>query len=99
LAKREREREIMNIICTELYEQQLKNILQKFAQEDFTATKKFKLYLDTIILNMPTKAKKFKQSIYFDDENIKDIEHQGFIIPFYLDEKNDNYLILGIVEK
>jgi hypothetical protein len=89
----------MNIICTELYEQQLKNILQKFAQEDFTATKKFKLYLDTIILNMPTKAKKFKQSIYFDDENIKDIEHQGFIIPFYLDEKNDNYLILGIVEK
>ncbi|HIP54791.1 MAG TPA: hypothetical protein EYH11_04910 [Sulfurimonas autotrophica] len=89
----------MQILCTNLFEEQLKNILQKFAQEDLSATKNFKVYLDTVIINIPTKAQKYKKSIYFDDENIKDLEHQGFIIPFYIDQANDNYLILGIVEK
>jgi len=89
----------MNILCTNLYETKLKNILEKFAKDDIESTKKFKLYLDTIILNMPTKAKKYKTSIYFDNENIRDIEHEGFIIPFYIDDKNDNYLILSIIEK
>jgi len=89
----------MNILCTNLYETKLKNILEKFAKDDIESTKKFKLYLDTIILNMPTKAKKYKTSIYFDNENIRDIEHERFIIPFYIDDKNDNYLILSIIER
>ena len=53
----------MNILCTELYEAQLKSILQEFLQEDFDATKKFKLYLDTILINLPTKAHKYKKSL------------------------------------
>jgi len=89
---------IMNILCTDIFQTQLKEILEEFAKEDYTATKNFKMYLDTIIINAPTKAKKFKKSIYFDDENIKDITHQGFIIPFYLDKDNDNYLMLGIIK-
>ena len=89
----------MQIVCTDNFEAQLKAILQKIAQEDFQATKNFKMYLDTIILNMPTKAKKYKKSLYFDDENIRDIDHQGFLIPFFIDEKNDIYVLLGMVEK
>jgi hypothetical protein len=78
---------------------QLKELLEKFSNEDFVATKKFKTYLDTIIINIPTKVNKYKKSIYFDDENIKDVIHEEFIIPFYVDNKNDTYLILGIVKK
>jgi len=89
----------MQILCTDLFENQLKQILKKFAQEDFSATKNFKMYLDTIIINIPTKVKKYKKSIYFDDENIRDVENQGFRIPFLYDEDNNIYLILGIVEK
>lgn len=89
----------MNILCTALYEEQLKTILQKFSDEDLQATKSFKLYLDTILINMPTKAHKYKKSIYFNNENIKDIEHENFTIVFYLDTKSNNYLILGIIEK
>ena len=89
----------MNILCTETFEKQLKALLEEYAAEDFSATKNYKMYLDTVILNMPTKVKKFKKSIYFDDENIKDIEHQGHIIPFYIDEETDSYLIIGIVQK
>jgi len=89
----------MNILCTELFEQELKSVLEKFAQEDFLATKKFKMYLETILINMPTKAKKYKKSIYFDNEDIKDIEHEDFTIVFYIDTEDNNYLILNILQK
>jgi hypothetical protein len=49
---------------------------------------------------MPSKAKKYKKSIYFDDENIKDIDHQGFLIVFLMPREGDeNYVILGIFKK
>jgi len=91
--------ELMNIVSSVLYETQLKAILGPMVQQNFGETKKFKMYLDTIILNMPTKVKKYKKSIYFDDENVKDIEHQGYTIPFYIDVKTDTYVILGIIKK
>lgn len=87
----------MNIVNGELYEEQLKEILNSFFGNDIKAAKNFKLYLDTIILNMPTKVKKYKKSIYFDNENIKDMENQGCTIPFYIDELNDTYVVLGII--
>ncbi len=94
-----REGKVVKILCTSAFEEQLKALLLEFVEEDFTACKSFKMYLDTVILNMPTKVQKFKKSIYFDDANIRDIEHQGLVIPFYIDEKTETYLILGIVKK
>jgi hypothetical protein len=89
----------MNILCSKLYQEQLKSILAPYLQSDPKGIKDFKLYLDTVILNMPSKVQKYKKSIYFDDEDIKDIEHQGYTIPFVYDEINDTFLILGITEK
>ena len=89
----------MNILTSKLYEEQLKDILELLAKTDYKATKNFKMYLDTIILNMPSKEKKYKKSIYFDSENIKDIEFQGCTIIFYVDNSNNSYIILGITKK
>ena len=89
----------MRIICSKLYEEQLKEILDEMVATDFSAAKNFKMYLDTIMLNIPTKTKKYKQSIYFDEENIKDVEHQGYTIPFLIDQEKDIYVILGIVKQ
>ncbi|MDF1883430.1 hypothetical protein JHD49_05690 [Sulfurimonas sp. SAG-AH-194-C21] len=89
----------MNILCTPLYEQQLKVILNNFVQEDFNATKKFKLYLDTILINLPTKANKYKKAQLFDDEEIKEIPHEDFNILFFIDKISGDYLILAILPK
>jgi hypothetical protein len=89
----------MNILCTPLYETQLKELLSQFAEEDFKAAKAFKLYLDTIIINIQTKAHKYKKSIYFDDENIRDIEHEKYTIVFFEDKLNQNYLLLSIIQR
>jgi len=89
----------MNIITSKLYEEQLKNILELLVKDDYDASKKFKMYLDTIIINIPSKEKKYKKSIYFDNENIKDVEFQGCRIIFYVDNSNNSYIILGITKK
>lgn len=86
----------MTILSSELYQTQLKSILLTLAPAEI---KSFKLYLDTIILNMPSKAGKYKPSVYFENEKVKDIEHQGYTIPFYYDEEKDAYIVLGIVKK
>ncbi|WP_457747815.1 type II toxin-antitoxin system RelE/ParE family toxin [Sulfurimonas sp.] len=89
----------MKILCTPSYEEQLQGILSNLVSEDFNAARQFKMYLDTIIINMPTKAQKYKPSLFFEDENIRDIDHQGFLIPFYMNEANQTYLLLGIIKK
>ncbi len=89
----------MQIICSELYEKQLKEILEPLVKEDISFAKKFKMYLDTIIINIPTKVDKYKKSIYFDDENIKDLEYEDFTVVFYVEKSNSSYIILGIVKK
>ena len=89
----------MEIICSELYEKQLKEILEPLAKEDLSFAKKFKMYLDTIIINIPTKVDKYKKSIYFDNENIKDLEYENYTIVFYVEKDISRYSILGIVAK
>ena len=88
----------MNILSSPLYKKQLEVILKLIKEEDEGAEKKFDIYLDTIIINMQTKVKKYKKSVLFEDENIKNIENQGYTIPFYIDEKRKVYVLLGIAK-
>lgn len=88
---------ITKIVVSQLFEQQLKTIIEEYTKHDEKGAKNFALYLQTIIVNMETKVTKYKKSIYFDDENIKDIENQGYVIPFYVDDLANTYVILGII--
>ncbi len=94
----EREDISMNILVTKTYEEQLKSLLELMLNEDEDDAKKFKMYLDTILINMPTKANKYKKSKFFEDESVKDIEHEGFTIPFYHNEQENTFVVLGIIK-
>ena len=72
--------------------------MSSFKKEDENSAKQFSIYLDTIIINMHTKTKKYKQSLYFDNEHVKDIENQGYTIPFYIDDSKNMYVLLGILK-
>ena len=89
----------MEILSSTLFQNQLKELFTPYLKSDLKGIKDFKLYLDTVILNIPSKVNKYKRSIYFDDDNIRDLEHQGYTIPFYLDEATQTYVILGIIEQ
>ncbi len=87
----------MNVLSSALYKKQLKEAVELVKKQNNDDSSNFELYLDTIIVNMHTKIRKYKKSIYFDNENIKDIQNQGFTIPFYIDEKKKIYVLLGLV--
>ena len=87
----------MQILSSGLYKEQLKEAVELIKKQNSAEVNNFKLYLDTIIINLQTKLKKYKKSIYFDNENIKDIQNQGFTIPFYIDEQKNVYVLLGLV--
>jgi len=89
----------MKILVTQLYETQLKEILEKYFQDDFESAKKFKIYLDTLLINIPTKAQKYNSSSLFNDQNIKEVEYENFLIPFYHNKEESTFLILGIITK
>ncbi len=88
----------MNVLSSELYRQEVKEASTYIKENTELSVSNFEIYLDTIIINMHTKAKKYKQSIYFNNVNVKDIQNQGFTIPFYVDEKKGLYILLGIVK-
>lgn len=89
----------MQIQCSALYEKQLKEILASIAEVNIASAKNYKMYLDTLIVNIPTKAKKYKKSIYFDDENIKDLQHEEYTIVFVVEDNYASFSILGIVKR
>ncbi|WP_304545958.1 hypothetical protein [Sulfurimonas microaerophilic] len=88
----------MNILVTQVFEDQMKEILEEMIETNPDSVKGFKIYLDTILLNIPTKDKKYKKSVIFDNENIKDVEHEGFRIPFYHNKQKNTFIILGIIK-
>ena len=84
----------MKILITPRYKQNLQTLLTQIHQQlDFSNAKNFKLYLDTIIFNIPTKLHKYKTSDFFKDERVKEIDFRGFKI-FFLYDKNDEKIIL-----
>ncbi len=87
------------IVSSTLFDEQLQEILHSLEKEECNSAKNFKVYLDAVIINMQSKIAKYKPSVYFDDEKVKDIENQGFVIPFYSDEIEEIYVLLGIFKK
>lgn len=90
---------MMQIVCSTLFVEQLQEILHAVEKDDGIGVKSFKLYLDTVILNMHSKIAKYKPSVYFEGEIVKEIENQGYVIPFYSDEAEESYVLLGIYKK
>lgn len=87
------------IVSSALFNEQLQEILNVLEKEESNSAKSFKLYLDTVILNMETKITKYKPSVYFESEKVKDIENQGYVVPFYSNEADETYILLGIIKK
>lgn len=85
------------VVNSDLFMTQYQKILEELSSIDFEDTKKFKIHLDTVLLNMASKYHKYPRSIYFDNDNIKDIIHRGFTITVYYDDNIDIYVILGII--
>jgi plasmid stabilization system protein ParE len=48
------------------------------------------------IENIPPLPYMYRKSIYFDDNNIRDMIHKGYIVAYKIDTARQNIIILGI---
>jgi len=86
----------MQIIRSRKYQIRLLRILQHIAKDKASASRTFQKELDTHIKNIPDFPYKYRQSIYFDTENVRDMVYKKYTINYEVNLENNSIEILDI---
>ncbi|NOQ31929.1 MAG: type II toxin-antitoxin system RelE/ParE family toxin [Helicobacteraceae bacterium] len=86
----------MEVIRSKRYTLSLQNIITYISKDSKTRTLNFKNELDKIINNLVHMPYKFKVSLYFTDENKRDLIFKGYTIVYKVDETKDVITVIGI---
>jgi len=86
----------MEIIRSEKYKESLKTILETIAKDSVNRAIDFKVFLDEKINDLDFMPYKFKQSIYFNRKDIRDLVFKGYTIPYKIDEVKNQIVVIGI---
>jgi plasmid stabilization system protein ParE len=87
------------IVKTEEYQKELLSILKYIAKDKVSASKKFNQNLNERIKEIPGFPYKFRRSLYFDNENIRDMTFKGYTINYEIDLNKNTIFILSIFNK
>lgn len=86
----------MKVEFNPLFEEALLSILMYVMNENPSASIKFENELFKHLVDLTHFPYKFRQSIYYDDEHIRDYIFMGYTIPYLIDKENDVIVILDI---
>ncbi|HIO90644.1 MAG TPA: type II toxin-antitoxin system RelE/ParE family toxin [Campylobacterales bacterium] len=86
----------MKIIGTEEYQKELLAILKYIAKDKISASRKFKQDLNIQINQIPIFPYKYRPSLYFDNENIRDMTFKRYTINYEIDLNKNTIFILSI---
>ena len=86
----------MQIIRDEFYLSKLDEIIDYIAQSSVGTALRFLDKLDNKIDNLSNMPFKFRQSIYYEDEKIRDLIFKGYTLPYLVDKEKEVIVILDI---
>lgn len=86
----------MKITLDDKFKNSLDNILDFIALDSLNQSKKFNRDLFKQIYKIPDMPYKFRKSIHFNDENIRDLVFKGYTVPYLIDD--EVIVVLGIVK-
>lgn len=86
----------MFIARTEEYQKELLAILKYIANDKITASRKFKKDLDKKIAKIPAFPYKHRKSIYFNNDNIRDLVFKKYTINYEIDLNKNTIFIFSI---
>jgi plasmid stabilization system protein ParE len=86
----------MLIQRTEEYQKELLTILKYIANDKISASKKSKKDLHEQIAKIPDFPYKYRKSIYFDDENVRDMVFKKYTINYEIDLNKNTIFIFSI---
>ncbi len=89
----------MTIKRTEKYQTELLSVLKNIANDKITASKKFKIDLNKQIKNIPNFPYKHRKSIYFNDENIRDMIFKKYTINYEIDLDNNKTSVFSVFNR
>jgi len=89
----------MRIKRTNLFKKNFRNIVLYIAKDKKIAAKYFKDNLNNSIENLINSPYKFRQSDYYNDENIRDMVFNGYTIIYKIDKIENLITILEIFNK
>ncbi|EFV4361909.1 type II toxin-antitoxin system RelE/ParE family toxin, partial [Campylobacter jejuni] len=90
----------MQILESDLFTNEL-NIILSFIvrKESIKAKNTFKNDLYKALKKLDFMPYKFRKSLAFDDENVRDFIFKGYVIPYKIDKEKDLIIILGIYKE
>jgi plasmid stabilization system protein ParE len=88
----------MIIIESKDFVDELKNILAFISKDNKTAAKNFRKSLSKKIDNLKDFPFMYRVSIYFDNENIRDLVYKGYTVVYEVDLDKEIITIIGIVK-
>lgn len=86
----------MTIVRSQAYTKALQDTMQFISRDSKTRALNFKHELDIHIGNLYIMPFKFRKSIYFDDENIRDLIFKGYTIVYKIDIAKSKITIVGL---
>ena len=89
----------MKIIRSRKYQIRLLIILEYIAKDKVTASRAFQKELDKSIKNIPNFPYKHRESIYFDEKNIRDLVYKKYTIVYEINLDTNSIEILDIFNR
>jgi plasmid stabilization system protein ParE len=89
----------MKIIYKIAFERQLIQIIDYIAQDKKSASFKFAHELEKSILSILDNPLKYKQSLYFDDKNIRDMTYKGYTVIYEINFEKELIEIFKIFNR
>jgi len=86
----------MKIIRSRKFQINLLLALQYIAKDKVSASKNFQKELDKLIKDIPDFPYKYRQSIYFDDKNVRDLIYKKYTINYEVNLEENSIEILNI---
>lgn len=88
----------MNIKRSKNFSDKLSDILIFISKDSGNKAKNFKNTLKSTINSLTNMPYKFRKSIYFDNENIRDFIFKGYCIPYFINEEKNEITLLNIIK-
>jgi plasmid stabilization system protein ParE len=86
----------MQVKLDEEFEANFEIIFRYISQDKMSAAKEFKKDLFEQIKNIPIFPYKYRRSIYFENDNIRDMIFKGYTIVYKIDTKKNLIIIADI---
>ena len=86
------------VLRSDSFTNSLFNILIYIAHDSKNRARQFNKTLQASLKDLPNMPYKFRKSIYFENENIRDYVFMGYCIPYVIQKEQNRIVLLDIIK-